>query len=332
MIKPFIVSLLIFYSLSATSPVIAQRVVESTSRCLSGADSANREGLDYLKKGESERALVVLQSAIKIDPRCADLYNNLGTAYELLKRYEEAIKAYQQALLTRNKLNWIYNYNLARAYYALTRYEESVNALSETIRLKPDYEPAYTRRAQLSRLLGQYQQAIQDYTKAISLDKQNPSFYGDRSWLYLYLSQGEAAAADAQRFLELKGWRDKRSIYMILVSHLGKRQAGQVAEAKIILDKFVRQSDFKSWPYPVVQYLRKQISEQELLSMATDNEQRTEARTYIGMDLSLLGKRKEALVHLEWVKENGKQTIYEYALALAELRRLVSVALNSDQH
>ena len=40
------------------------------------------------------------------------------------------------------------------------------------------------------------------------------------------------------------------------------------------------------------------------------------------MDLSLTGRREEALLHLRWVKENGNQNFVEYPLALAELGRL----------
>jgi hypothetical protein len=44
------------------------------------------------------------------------------------------------------------------------------------------------------------------------------------------------------------------------------------------------------------------------------------------MELSLSGKRNEALVHLRGVKENGKQTLYEYSLALAEFRPIEDAA------
>jgi hypothetical protein len=40
------------------------------------------------------------------------------------------------------------------------------------------------------------------------------------------------------------------------------------------------------------------------------------------MDLSLDGKRAEAVAHLQWVKEKGNPGFVEYELALGELKRL----------
>ena len=53
-----------------------------------------------------------------------------------------------------------------------------------------------------------------------------------------------------------------------------------------------------------------------------NNDQMTEARAYLGMDLTLSGKKEEALGHLTWVKEYGDRTLLEYAMAVTELKRL----------
>ena len=76
------------------------------------------------------------------------------------------------------------------------------------------------------------------------------------------------------------------------------------------------------WPYPVFRYLKREITEEQLLALATDSDKLTEAHTYIGLDLSLDGKRQEALPHLDWVRENGNKNFVEYPLALAEIERI----------
>ena len=53
-----------------------------------------------------------------------------------------------------------------------------------------------------------------------------------------------------------------------------------------------------------------------------NNDQMTEARAYLGMDLALSGKKEEALGHLTWVKEYGDRTLLEYAMAVTEFKRL----------
>jgi lipoprotein NlpI len=118
---------------------------------------------------------------------------------------------------------------------------------------------------------------------------------------------------------------------MVLVYYLGNQQANRGSEARKILDEAVNKSDSTAWPYPVVRYFMKEITAQDLLSLANDNDKMAEARTYIGMELSLSGKREEAVTHLQWVKENGKRTLYEYNLALSELHRIEASAANSNQ-
>ena len=60
----------------------------------------------------------------------------------------------------------------------------------------------------------------------------------------------------------------------------------------------------------------------ELLRLATDNDKKSEAHTYIGMNLRLKGADDEARPHFEWVKEYGNKRFYEYPLAIEELKRM----------
>jgi hypothetical protein len=89
----------------------------------------------------------------------------------------------------------------------------------------------------------------------------------------------------------------------------------------------------KEWPYPVIQYLRGEIAADKLLDIvvggmpsiiAIDNGKMIVARTYIGMQLSLSGRKDEALPHLRWVRDKGKKESaeYEYLLAISELSRI----------
>jgi lipoprotein NlpI len=78
----------------------------------------------------------------------------------------------------------------------------------------------------------------------------------------------------------------------------------------------------EAWPYPSVQYLRGEIDEEALLKLATDDDKRTEARCFLGLDHLLKGNRDKALVHFRWVKEKGTVGYVEYTIAVAELERL----------
>ena len=64
------------------------------------------------------------------------------------------------------------------------------------------------------------------------------------------------------------------------------------------------------------------VTADALLTLDDNPDKMTEARCYLGVDLSLSGRPQEALPHLRWVQENGNKDFLEYLLALSELHRL----------
>jgi len=71
-----------------------------------------------------------------------------------------------------------------------------------------------------------------------------------------------------------------------------------------------------------LKYFRHEITAEQLLKEANDVGRKTEAQTYIGVDLALSGKREEALPYLRWVVTNGDRTFSEYGLASVWLKKL----------
>lgn len=259
--------------------------------CSLDAAVSNTAALEYSKKKEYEKAEVLYVRAIKFDPKCAPAYNNLGADYCEQKKYLEAIKVYQQAFRLDSKWAWIYALNMGRAYAALNLFDDAIKAYSEVIRLKP----------------------------------KEASVYRSRANLYLRLAQGTEAALDAQTYLKLKGWHEESSPYVTLIAYFGYRQANQNEDAiKILAD--AKKLKTSEWAYQIIRYLRQEISEQQLLTLATDKDKMTEAQTYIGLNLSLFNKQNDAIAHFQWVKENGNQDFTEYELALAELERIIKNA------
>jgi lipoprotein NlpI len=130
------------------------------------------------------------------------------------------------------------------------------------------------------------------------------------------------AAADARRYLEVHGWRTDHSTFMAILANLSYRGAGMEDEAQAILDEGATKANNNVWPYAILRYLKNEISAEELLGQAIDNDKRTEAHAYLGLSLRLKGERDEARTHFEWVKNYGNKRYYEYPLAVEELKRL----------
>jgi len=91
---------------------------------------------------------------------------------------------------------------------------------------------------------------------------------------------------------------------------------------RAVLDEAARNCDTNAWPYPVIAYMRGELSPEALLAAASNNDRKTEAHAYMGMDLLLRGRVADAREHFVWVKEYGNKRFLEYPLAVAELARL----------
>ncbi len=64
------------------------------------------------------------------------------------------------------------------------------------------------------------------------------------------------------------------------ISTIAYMKAGRVDDASELLDLAHKRLNARAWPYPIVAYLRKEISKDALLSSTTDNDKMTEARPY----------------------------------------------------
>ena len=284
-----LVSLAVLAYLFATVSTNSQdKTLRPGAECINQtAHEATRDGFRLSDKGQHERALGSYLRAVSLEPTCAATYHNLGNGYYRLERHEEAIQAYRQALRFNPSWAWVIHNGIARSLSLLNRTDDSIKAYSEAIRLNPKDELLLRHR-------------------------QN---------LYLKIGRWDAAAADGRIFLQMKGLKDKTSLYVALFTYLGYRKSRQEDSARVFLEE-VSKSKVSEWPFPVVKYFRREIGEQELIAKADDDVKMAEARSYIGLDLLMSGRLAEATPHLNWVKENGRKTLVEYKLVIAELERL----------
>lgn len=147
-------------------------------------------------------------------------------------RYSAAVSAFKKAITWGQNFSEAY-VNLSAAYVSMERNEDAAEASTSAINIKPANMAivalAYLNRGRAYSKLGRYEQAIHDFDEVIRLDPQNASSYLYRAWTNLYLARGDNAATDALYYLGLKRWRDTHAPYMVIVAHLGFRQARQDA-------------------------------------------------------------------------------------------------------
>ena len=269
-----------------------------------------------------DEALVEINEAKRLSPRDAAVQNYLGNLFLNMGRTTDALAAYQEALRL-NPGQAKYKYNSGLALMQLGRFAEAIAPLEEELRADPRHREARYLLSDAYGKLGRYEEAIDSWSKFLEIVPDGPEALTKRTWNYLYAGgHDREAAADARRYLEVHGWRIEHSTFMVIIANLSYRSAGMEDEAQAILDEGATKVNSNAWPYPIVRYLKSEISAEELLQLAIDNDKRTEAHGYMGLALRIKGERDEARSNFEWVKKYGNKRYYEYPLAIEELRRL----------
>lgn len=266
-------------------------------------------------------AIEAFKQAIHLKPDYFEPYVGLGSLYGQTRRYEESLDAFTKAQQLNANNADVYN-GLAIAYYRLGKAEEAIANIKKAVSIQPNFVNAYINLGNWYDELGRYEEAVDAYSQVIRLAPKFPSGYFHRSLFQMYLGHGSEAADDARTFLGVADWYRDRSPYMVILATLGFQQAGREADAAKTLELAAKRCNTSAWPYPVIRYLRQEITAPELLSQATNNDLLTEAHAYIGMAMAVAGKREEAMKQFKWVKENGNKTFIEYKLALLELVRI----------
>jgi tetratricopeptide (TPR) repeat protein len=267
--------------------------------------------------------LAEMNEAKRLSPNNANVYNEIGNVLlDGLGRFDEALTAYVEARRLNAALPYVHH-NIGLAYMRLGKFSDAIVPLQEALRLDPQYRNARYFLADAYTKTRSYEKAIDSWTKFLELVPNGPDALTNRSWTYLYEGgHGREAAADARNFLDVHGWQRVTSPYLAIMANLGYREAGMSEEAQAILEEAKDKTKTGSWPYSIIRYLKEEIGSDELLEFATDNDKRTEAHAYIGMDLLMKGKNDEARTHFQWVKEYGNKRFFEYPLAIEELKRL----------
>ncbi len=139
----------------------------------------------------SQEALAAYEQAIRLDPSYALAYYNKGNALRDLLHYQEALAAYEQAIHLNPNYALAY-YNKGNALYDLERYQEALAAFEQAIHLDPNFAAAYNGKGNALRNLLYYQEALAAFEQAIHL---NPNYAG------VHYNKGNALR-DLERYQE----------------------------------------------------------------------------------------------------------------------------------
>lgn len=287
------------------------------------AECFYNRGVTFNEIGQHAQSIKDFDEAIRLNPQYAESYNNRGFAYYKLKQNEKAIEDFSHAIQIAPRYAKAY-YNRGIAYNEMDQTDLAIKDFDRSLSLDSNYAESYNNRGVAYIQRGEFDRALNDFSQAITANPQLSIAAYNRGYVSLILRRGDAAAANADAFLQMEGWRAERSQYAAILSHFGYRQSHRDREARRALDEAASRCDTTAWPYPIIRYLRQEIGAYALLTSATEDGQVAEARTYLGLDLFLSGKAADAEAQLGWIKEKGRWKSFEYNLASA-LSRAISV-------
>jgi tetratricopeptide (TPR) repeat protein len=311
-------------------------------------------GAAYNGLGQYERAIDDLSEAIRLNPENAGAYTNRGLAHFATGRYDKAIVDLSEAiqLAPRNAIPF---FNRAEVFDRLGMRDRALLDYSEAIRLEPRMTPAYVASARIRKEQGQSAQAIHDFDMALGLDPKEIGLLEDRGnarreqgdWLgaladydravilnpkraetyvirgWSRLSAGvDGADLDARAYLAIKGWRDGLAPHMAVLAVVGARAAARPQQGQLILEEALANLPPRTWPVPILRYLKGDLTAPGLLQAAVSDQQLAEAHLFIGLDKMQAADRSEALSHLRWVEEHGAPGSIATDVAKAILTRV----------
>jgi tetratricopeptide (TPR) repeat protein len=131
-------------------------------------DKADAESED----GKYEQAAEDYSRGLKLDPDHFAIWGHLGDCYVKLRRYEDAVAAYNKQLGVAGTDTIAYQAyeNLGDVYFEMKQYQRALDAYTRAIGLQPDDSDAYAGRAEVYKALGQSAKAEEDQQKADQLN------------------------------------------------------------------------------------------------------------------------------------------------------------------
>ena len=166
------------------------------------AEQIKNLGNEQLTQGNQEQAITLYREAIKLNPRYAQAYNNIGVALLGLERYDEAASHFRQALAINPELPQAHG-NLGNTLQSLGQTAAAVASFRRALEIDPNQVGVLSNLGITLKSLGQIDAAVASLRRALELD---PNFADAHCYLGCIqqdFRQFDTAVASFRRAIEL---------------------------------------------------------------------------------------------------------------------------------
>jgi Tfp pilus assembly protein PilF len=153
-----------------------------------------RKAMELHQRGQLWAAQSLYQSILAIQPRNSDALNLLGVIAGQMNDPERALELIDRAIKCSPR-NAVAHSNKGRVLRDLRRYEEALKCLNRAVELQPDFAVALSNRGAVLRALGRLDAALASYDRAIAVDPNHAEAHSNRGVLLEQLNRVEEALA-----------------------------------------------------------------------------------------------------------------------------------------
>lgn len=151
-------------------------------------------------KAELDESIAFFSNAIKIEPTDLLALASRAAANEALERYDLAIGDYSRCIELAPTI-FMYRHQRATAFKNAGEYKAAIQDFNELERMFPG-ENIYQNRALAYMALGEYDNAMNDCTRAIQLEPKRPGPHVNRALLHEKMGNIQEALIDYQNTLK----------------------------------------------------------------------------------------------------------------------------------
>jgi tetratricopeptide (TPR) repeat protein len=225
--------------------------------------------------------LLALESVARLSAMTGDLENSLTATSRLLEKDDD------------HRRDWMTF--KSTIFCRLGRPQEALTEIDQLVAEAPSVPRHYIARAQINRWLGNYEAAVEDYSRAIDLgeemDQATAWYYYHRGTPLWILGRLEEAAADFRHAYRLLARASFGNVRLVLVLY----DLGLPREAEAALSEARRHTGDDVWLARILACLAGEVTPNQLVAGVDEDQQRLcEAYYYAGEIVRLQGQPQEA--------------------------------------
>jgi tetratricopeptide (TPR) repeat protein len=282
-------------------------------------EAFNNRGIAYFDNGQYSRAIEDYGQALHFRPDYPSALHNRGNAYAAKGQYDRALEDYNKAIELQPAPAALRN--RGNVYRAKGDYEKALADLNAAIHSLAS-AAALDERGDIYLELGQNARALEDFSAAVRSQADDPDALQSRARAEFYLGQWNDAVADFQKSLSL----DASNPYTLIWLHLASARAGKNDDSA--LQQQALNVHPAGWPAPIVDLLLGKLKPAYAIAFASDPDpdkttsQRCEAEFYVGEFMLTQNNTEAALPHLQEAHRICSGIFAESLAAKIELKRI----------